>query len=214
MTMVTVQAWERAVVYRDGKLTGVLEPGRHRVRSRTKVLPVDTRPQEWPVSGQEVITADRMSVRVSVHVQVRVTDPERYVSAWHYPQLALHAPVQLALREAAITRTMDELLEQREAVNAELLAAATPAAERTGVEVLALAVRDIMLPGEVRRAAADVVLARQRGLAELERARSEAAALRTLANSARLLADHPELIRLRTIQAAQAVGATLVITDK
>ena len=90
-------------------------------------------------------------------------------------------------------------------------AALAPTARDVGVDVLELAVRDVMLPGDLRRAYADTVLAKERGRAELERARAEAAALRSLANTAKLLEDHPALLRLRALQAAEQTGTTLVL---
>jgi regulator of protease activity HflC (stomatin/prohibitin superfamily) len=72
--------------------------------------------------------------------------------------------------------------------------------------------RDLMLPGELRRAYSETALARERGKAELERARGETAALRSLANSAKLLEEHPSLLHLRTIQAAGEPGTTIVLS--
>lgn len=69
-----------------------------------------------------------------------------------------------------------------------------------------------MVPAELRHAAAEVATARARGLAALERARSEVAATRALANAARLVAEHPGLLQLRTLQAVEAGGATVVLT--
>jgi regulator of protease activity HflC (stomatin/prohibitin superfamily) len=217
---VIVQAWERLVRYRDGRLEAVLEPGRHRYsllryrRGRRWETRVDMRPRLWAVPGQELLTADSLPVRVSVHVEVSVVDPVRFVEAAGEPQAVLYAAVQLALRAAVAARSLEQLLAERQELNAELAAAVAPVAERLGVAAGQVVVRDVMLPAELRRAAAEVVLARQRGLAELERARAEAAALRSLANTARLLADHPELLQLRTVQAAERSGSTVVLTPR
>ena len=75
-----------------------------------------------------------------------------------------------------------------------------------------LSLRDVMVPAELRRAAADVAAARTQGQAALERARSEVAATRALANAARMVAEQPGLLQLRTLQAVEAGGATVVLT--
>ena len=75
-----------------------------------------------------------------------------------------------------------------------------------------LVVRDLMLPGELRHAYAETALARERGRTDLERARGEAAALRSLANTAKLLEENPTLLHLRTLQVAAEAGTTLVIS--
>jgi regulator of protease activity HflC (stomatin/prohibitin superfamily) len=81
-----------------------------------------------------------------------------------------------------------------------------------GIALVSATVKDLMLSGELRRAATETLLARERGKAELEHARAEAASLRTLANAAKLLQDHPALLQLRTIQAAASPGTTIVLT--
>ena len=86
------------------------------------------------------------------------------------------------------------------------------AAEAVGVAIDSLALRDVMVPAELRRAAADVVTARTQGQAVLERARSEVAATRALANAARMIAEQPALLQLRTLQAVEAGGATVVLS--
>ncbi|WP_460433406.1 SPFH domain-containing protein, partial [Angustibacter speluncae] len=80
-----------------------------------------------------------------------------------------------------------------------------------GLAVEDVALRDVVVPGEVRRAVLAVATARQEGVAALERARGETAALRALANGARVLAEHPELARLRLAQAAGEAGGTVVV---
>jgi len=216
VAVVTVLPWQRVVLYRNGRLERVLEPGRHRYWAawRCRLSTVDVRPQVWPVPGQELLTADSLGVRVSVHVEVTVTDPVRYVESAEHPQQLLYPAVQLALRDAVCGRTLEQVLAARAELNGELAAAVRPVADRLGVAVGQIAVRDVMLPAELRRAADEVVLARQRGQAELERARGEAAALRSLANTARLLAEHPELLQLRTLQAAERPGSTVVLTPR
>jgi regulator of protease activity HflC (stomatin/prohibitin superfamily) len=86
------------------------------------------------------------------------------------------------------------------------------AAVRAGLAVDALALRDVVVPNEIRRAAAAVVTARSEGLAALERARAEVAATRALANAAKMVETHPGLLQLRTLQAVEAGGATVVLS--
>jgi regulator of protease activity HflC (stomatin/prohibitin superfamily) len=80
-----------------------------------------------------------------------------------------------------------------------------------GLAIESLAVRDLMVPGELRRAAAEVATARAQGQAALERARSEVAAVRALANAAKMVAEQPALLQLRTLQVVENGGATVVL---
>ena len=210
---IVVQEWERVLLYRDGRFEEVLEAGRHRrSRRRRSVVRVLIRPRLLVVPSQEVLTADGLSVKVSLTAAVRTSDPRRWHEAVEHSDGFVYAALQIGLREAVGARTLDELLAARGSLPDDVLASVGAAAEAVGVVVDSLAVRDVMVPAELRRAAADVAVARAQGQAALERARSEVAATRALANAARMVAEQPALLQLRTLQAVEAGGATVVLT--
>ena len=209
---IIVKEWERAVLLRDGRIDRVLGPGRHRVRGRrTEVQRIDVRERQHVLSSQEILTADRVAVKVSAVVLWRVVDPTAFIAVTDAPLSRLHTAVQQALRTRVAARDLDELLADRDALARGVADEVLGEVQLLGVAVGSVAVRDVMLPAEVRRAVTQVLLAREQGRAELERARAEAAALRSLANTARLLEEHPALLHLRTLQAA-GTGSTLVVT--
>jgi regulator of protease activity HflC (stomatin/prohibitin superfamily) len=127
------------------------------------------------------------------------------------PDDFVYTALQIALREAVSRRSLDDLLQARAALSDEIVEPARATAQTVGVALDSLAVRDVMIPSELRRAAADVATARAQGLASLERARSEVAATRALANAARTLSQQPGLLQLRTLQAIEAGNATVVL---
>jgi len=216
MAKVTVQAYERVLVYRDGVFEALLEPGRHSVRRirRTRRETVDLRLRQLTVSGQDIFTADGVTVRVTALVRWKVSDPRAFVEYAEAPGDLLHVALQLAVRDAVGRREFDELLrpEGRAAVTDGLTEPVHAEVAELGISVLGVAVRDLAVVGELRTALAETALERQRGRAVLERARGESAALRSLANSAKLLDDHPALATLRMVQAAADSGATIVLT--
>ncbi|MCP2358647.1 regulator of protease activity HflC (stomatin/prohibitin superfamily) [Nonomuraea thailandensis] len=215
MAHVTVMAWQRVLMYVDGRLKRVLEPGRHRYRPRrTTLLTVDLRPRLLSVPGQELITADGVSVRVTVTAQWRVTDAAAYTEAASVPDQFLYSAVQDAIRERVPALTLEAALADRAALSEGLTERVREEVSGLGIEVGDVRTRDVMLPGELRRAAMDVVIAKERGKAALEEARAEAAALRSLANTARLLEEHPALLRLRTLQVAAERQTTLVLDPR
>lgn len=210
---IVVQEWERVLVYRDGRFERELEPGRHRVaRWRHRTVRVGVRPRLLVVPLQEVLTADGLSVKVSLTSTVRVVAARTWHEAVEAPDAFLYTALQIALREAVAARTLEELLADRSEVPEQMRAAGAGAAVGVGLAVEGLALRDVVVPAELRRAAADVATARAQGLAVLERARSEVAATRALANAAKLVETHPGLLQLRTLQAVEAGGATVVLT--
>ena len=170
------------------------------------------RPRLLVVPAQEVLTADGLAVRLSLTTTVRVESPQTWHEAVEQPDAFLYAALQVALREAVAGRTLDEVLTDRLAVPVQMRGAVVTAADALGMSVESLALRDVMVPAELRRAAAEVATARAEGLASLERARSEVAATRALANAAKLVASQPGLLQLRTLQAVEAGGATVVLS--
>ena len=216
MAKITVQEHERVLVYRDGVFERQLEPGRHTVRRvwRVRRQAVDLRLRQLTVSGQEIFTADGVTVRVTAVVRWQISDPRAFLEHAEAPVDLLHVALQLAVREAISRRELDELLrsETRAAASAELADPVRAEVAELGITVHDAAIRDLALVGELRAVLAETVLERQRGRAALERARGEAAALRSLANSAKLLDDHPALAALRMIQTAADSGATVVLT--
>ncbi|BDT87769.1 slipin family protein [Nocardia cyriacigeorgica] len=210
----TVMAWQRTLLYRDGTLERVLEPGRHRYDAkRCTLVEVDVRPRLMHVTGQELLTSDGLSLRASFALNWQVIDPVAFTTGAQNSETVLYAAVQDAVRAVVAAHPLDALVADRSLLTADL-APIADAVAGLGIEVSALRARDLMLPGELRKAALETVLAKERGRAELERARAEAAALRSLANTARLLEEHPALLRLRTLQVAAGPGTQVVLDPR
>jgi regulator of protease activity HflC (stomatin/prohibitin superfamily) len=209
---ILVHELQHVVRIRNGRVAGVLEPGRHWVSKKTDRLWYESATdQVVTVPGQEMLTADGAGVRATVTATVAVTAPLTVVRNGGWNQ-AFYLGVQLALRTAVAERELAALLEQRGDLDRVLTDAVEPQAEPLGLTLRAIAVRDFIVPGELKRAVADIVSARLSGQAALERARGETAALRNLANAARQMADNPALFQLRLLQQIEAsTGNTFVV---
>lgn len=212
-TTTTVPASTVSVEYVDGVRTRVLEPGRYRVRRRSVHVPVSLLERLVTVAPQEVLTSDGVTVRVTAAVRWTVADPVAYLETTADPDGAVHLAVQLALREALLDVEADTVVRRaRTGLGEALLAAARQAGAAVGVDVRAVAVKDVILPPDLRAAYAELVTTRARGQARLESARAETAALRSLANGAKLLDDHPALARQRLVEALPP-GSTVTLGD-
>lgn len=197
--------WHRAVRFRDGEHVGELGPGGHRVSRRDELRRADTRLQVSTPSAQEIPTADGVHVRVTPALTYAVVDASRHVLAADSPTQVLHLACRLRLRAAVAARAHDRIDPERAAIAAELHEGLRPLVDEIGVEVREVAIRDVVMPPEPRRAAIAEITARAEGRAALERARGESAALRSLLNAARLAEEHPVLLQLRPLQNAQTV---------
>jgi regulator of protease activity HflC (stomatin/prohibitin superfamily) len=197
----TVYEYERGLRFSRGRFTGVLGPGIYRYLSHaTRIQKVDIRPTQVAVAGQEVLSADGVAVKASIAATSRVVDPERAVlGTAHYPT-AIYTEVQLALRAVVAGLPVEELLARRAELSAQLKAIAAERLAPIGIELQEAAVRDLTFPGELKKIFSQVVKARQEGLAALEKARGETAALRNLANAAQMIQRNPHLMQLRLLQ--------------
>lgn len=190
-----------------GRHQTTLSPGRHVRWGRDYTLRVvDLRSTLLQVPGQEVLTADHAQIKLSLLLTVRVTDPVRAVLEIDNYVVHLYAAAQSAVRLALAQLPLDELLARRFALGEGLRTELAAAGEKLGVAVESAELRDVMLPGELRKAYAEVLQARQAGQAALERARGENAALRSLANAARLIEQQPALGTLRFLQSMEQGG--------
>jgi regulator of protease activity HflC (stomatin/prohibitin superfamily) len=217
MARVVVQDFQRAVLHQSGAAARVLAPGRHRYRRwRSTLVVVDLRPAALRVASQEVLTADGVSVRASVVVRYAVTDPVTWVlsaDATTEPTAWLHLATQLALRDLTGGLSAEELLASRGQAGQALAPAVREAGDRIGATVESVDLRDLTFPGDLKRTFADVAVARQEAAAALERARGEAATLRSLANAARVLDGNPALRELRSLLAVERTKGTVVLTS-
>jgi regulator of protease activity HflC (stomatin/prohibitin superfamily) len=208
----TVFEYEQGLKFVHGRLVGLVSPGRHwYLRGTTVFRRVDTRPTHVTVSGQEVLTSDGLAVKVSLLAVYRVLDAKAAVLNIENYAEAVHVQLQLALRAVVAAASAEDLLQKRGELPAQLLALAGPALAPLGLELQVASVRDLTLPGELKKIFAQVVKARQDGLAALEKARGEIAALRGLANAAQLVQQNPQLLQLRLLQVLeQNPGHTVV----
>jgi regulator of protease activity HflC (stomatin/prohibitin superfamily) len=210
---VTVYEFQRGLKYVRGRFRGVLEPGRYTVlRSTTTVRLVDVRPTIVAVAGQEVLSADGVALKVSLAARYRVADPALAVNGVENHVGALYTELQLALRAVISGGAIDDLLDRRVELGARVRELTAPRVLAFGIELQDAEVKDLTLPGELKKIFTQVVKARQEGLAALEKARGETAALRNLANAAQMIERNPHLMQLRLLQVlGQQSGNTVVL---
>jgi regulator of protease activity HflC (stomatin/prohibitin superfamily) len=194
---------ETALLYRDGVLADTLGPGLHvywKGVGRIKWTAVDLREQVADVSGQEIITSDKVSLRVNLLVTWQVAEAARAVATSADHAQALYREAQMVLRAAVGTRPLDALLADKESVGGEVLAALVDKARPLGLAVRGVGLRDIILPGDMKSLLNQVIAAQKEAEANLVRRREETAQVRSQANTAKLLADNPALLRLREME--------------
>jgi len=191
----------------DGELRDVLKPGLSAYWKYQRVLRmelVDLRLQTMEVSGQEILTRDKVSLRVNLTALWQVTDAVKARATVSNFVDYVYKELQFALREAVGTRTLDELLTDKGAIDREV-AASAGRLEASGLAVRSVGVKDIILPGEMKTILNQVVEAEKVAQANLIRRREETAATRSLLNTARLMEENPTLLRLKELETLEKV---------
>ena len=201
-----VENHEAGLLYVEGRLVERLAPGRHAFWTagrKIEVKRLDLRPQALEITAQEMLTKDRIALRVTLTAFRRIVDPERTVAVVANVDEWLYRLVQFAIREAVASRTLDEVLSAKNALDAELRAFVRERLAETGIEVTELGVKDVILPGEVRELVNKVVEAERVAKANLIRRQEETAATRSLLNTAKLMEDNPLLLRLKELESLE-----------
>jgi len=191
----------------DGEMREVLKPGvtaYWKYQRNVRVELVETRLQAMEVAGQEILTRDKVSLRLNLTALWQVTDAVKARSVVSNASEYVYKELQLALREAVGSRTLDELLTDKGAIDREVAASAARL-EASGLAVRSVGVKDVILPGEMKTILNQVVEAEKVAQANLIRRREETAATRSLLNTARLMEENPTLLRLKELETLEKV---------
>ena len=192
----------------DGGLAKVLEPGLHafwKYQRALKTELVDRRVQAMEVSGQEILTRDKVSLRVNLTALWQVLDVVKARSELSNFVELVYKELQFALREAVGVRTLDELLGDKGVLDREIGTAVRAKVEEHGMVVRSVGVKDVILPGEMKTILNQVVEAEKIAQANLIKRREETAATRSLLNTARLMDENPTLLRLKELETLEKV---------
>ena len=207
-----IYEWEAGLLYVNGRFKDALRPGRHwllRSLVKSEVIRIRTFEQIGVTGLIDASSAEKLPFRLSAEFLYKVTDPRRFYE--HQGVTELPLAIGAALVEVAAKRKLEDLMAARSEADSNLLELA--ASKLGDCELLRVRINAIQLPPETRRLFIEIEKARLEGLAALERARGEQAALRSLANAARLLKDNPELLNLRLLQSVAGApkGSTTIV---
>jgi regulator of protease activity HflC (stomatin/prohibitin superfamily) len=207
---ITIRQYERGLRFVRGRFVGLADAGTvYYPRPTTEIRVLDVRPTSMAIDGQEVMTSDLVALKISLVARYLIGDAAAYVLSDSASGRTMYFDIQLGLREIVAGRTLEEVLATRTTMGPEILALVAPQVMTIGLELTAIEVRDVMVPSELKRAFAAVVVARTEGAAALERARGETAALRSAANARRMVSEDPGpvvLERKRGRAAADGAG--------
>jgi regulator of protease activity HflC (stomatin/prohibitin superfamily) len=205
----TVARQAVGVLFIDGAYVETLPPGLYAFwmgQSNSLVVEVDTRETMVDVSGQDIMTADKVTLRENAVVTYRVVDARKAVTATDDVRQALYRETQLVLRAIVGVRELDLFLTDKDAVASDIESAVRGRAAALGLEIASVGIRDVILPGDMKDLMNKVTEAKKAAEANLIARREETAAVRSQANTAKLLADNPALMRLRELEVLEKIA--------
>lgn len=205
----TVKEFEKGLLYKAGQFQQLLNPGRYSYWfwERKHIDIVDMRETSQTVEGQEILTLDRLGVRVTLIAQFQIADAVVAMHSVDNFVSQLYQDLQLALRESVTSKTLEDLLKDREPLSTEIHASVAGRAAEYGVTLKRVGVKDIVLPGALRSVYLQEVEADLKGRANLVAARHETAAARARANTAKLLQENPNLLRLQELELINSLAS-------
>jgi len=206
---VQVNEFAAGLLWVDGKVERVLAPGSYafwKFNRTVSVDVVDLRLQALDVAGQDILTRDKVSLRLNMVATWRVTDVLKAWTRLQKPAEHLYRELQFGLRAAVGTRTLDELLENKGVIDEVVTGYAQGKLADYGMALESVGVKDIVLPGEMKTILAQVVEAQKAAEANVIRRREETAASRSLLNTAKVMEDNPTALRLKELETLERVA--------
>jgi len=183
-TEIIIKDTHRGLWYEDGVLTRVLEAGRYTIprgskmglirQPQVEVVLVDMRERDLTIKGQEILTADKVAIRVSIIVQFRVTDPRAALHQVEKYEDRLYSDVQLAARRSLASMTLEEILTNRNQLSEDILADVKESASTFGIAIFRADVKDLVFPGNLQEIMNKVLTAERLSQAQLVEARTKA----------------------------------------
>jgi regulator of protease activity HflC (stomatin/prohibitin superfamily) len=204
-----VPSGHQAQLYYDNAPERLLEPGRYVFWTGVRkiaVVPVDVREQALEIQGQELMTSDKVTLRINLTARCSVTEVTKALSTQTSYKDALYRDLQLALREEVGGRTLDDLLARKDDLGRAVTERVRESAAAMGVALHGAGLKDVILPGEMRTILNQVIEAEKRAQANMIARREETAATRNLMNTAKLLENNPVLMHLKELESTERIA--------
>nr|WP_086938513.1 slipin family protein [Thaumasiovibrio occultus] len=206
---IRVDKQQVALLFFNGRYQTALQPGNYgywQFMHDIDVRQYDLRTRTFEVTGQEILSKDRVSLRINLSANIRISDPMLAATTVESVDDFIYQRLQLALREAVGTKTLDDILQDKLYINHTVRELVAEQLARVGVVLESVGVKDIILPGEMKAILNQVVEAQKAAEANVIKRREETAATRSLHNTAKVMENNPTLMRLKELEALEKVS--------
>lgn len=207
-TKFEVAEYQKARLYYNKKFVGILDSGTYyfwNTEIKVDVGLVDTRLTQMNIVGQEILTQDKVSIRINFVCNYRIKDYLKVITEVDNYEEQLHVAAQLALRDYVGKYRMDEILESKEQMSEYVLERLKPKGNALFIEIIDVGIKDIILPGEIRQIMNTVLVAEKRAQANVITRREEVASTRSLLNTAKLMDENKTLFKLKELEYVERI---------
>ena len=207
-TKIEVAEYQKARLYFNQKLERILDAGTYyfwKTPIKVDAGFVDTRLTQMDITGQEILTADKVSLRINFVCNYRVTDCVKILTEIDDFEEQIHVAAQLALREYVGKYKLDEILENKAEMSEFVFGKLKAKEKELFVEITDAGVKDIILPGEIREIMNTVLVAEKRAQANVITRREEVASTRSLLNTAKLMDENQTLYKLKELEYVERI---------
>ena len=202
-TKYDIQPQEKGILYIDNEFIKVLDSGTYyfwRNGSNVKILVADTRLVQLNVQGQEILTQDKVALRINFVCNYKLTDVVKAIHEIDDYEEQIRLSCQLALRDYVGKYKLDEILENKESISQYVFTKLKEKEEQLFIKVYDAGVKDIILPGEIRNIMNTVLIAEKQAQANVISRREEVASTRSLLNTAKLMDENQTLYKLKELE--------------
>ena len=207
--MVQVESYENCMLMVNGVMHAKLEPGQYFFwQNSNAIVPLkaDTRQLAIEINGQELLSKDKVQLRINAILQYKIVDFEQFLLENKDADRQLYILVQLALRSHVGQLTFDELMDNKEQIAVAVQDETTQKAAALGIQITGLGVKDIILPGDIRDIMNQVLIAEKRAQANVITRREETASTRSLLNTAKLMEENAMLLKLKEMEYVEKIA--------
>ena len=207
-TKVEVAEGKKARLFVNQRFVRILDAGTYRFWKNGESIDVDfvdTRLTQMNIAGQEILTADKVSLRINFVLTYKITDYVKILTEIDNFSEQLHVAAQLSLREYIGRYKLDEILENKEGISKYVLEKLKEKGKNFFIEIFGAGVRDIILPGEIREIMNTVLIAEKKAQANVITRREEVASTRSLLNTARLMDENKTLYKLKELEFVERI---------
>jgi len=207
-TALEVNTYEKGLLFYNNKFQKILEPGRYffwNGNITVGLIKADLRRQQMDVAGQEIMTEDKVTLRLNFVCHYKINDPEKVFLQTKDYETQIYNLLQLILREYVGSMKLDELLRKKQEIGDFVLEHLKQKSDVFGIEFLFAGLKDIILPGEIKTILNTVLLAEKKALATIITRREETASTRSLLNTAKLMDENKTLYRLKELEVIEKI---------